>query len=74
MDNKYQSVVQKLKRRNSKTRQTGFESQFYLLSQVTPDPDDVFCNTARGHQNKNRSNKFLPRKNYCYYLANEFLS
>ena len=60
-------MLQKLKHKNPQTRQTGFESQFYLLSQVTPDPDDLdlHCNTARGHQNKNRSDKFLPCKNYC---------
>ena len=60
-------MLQKLKHRNPQTRQTGLESQFYLLSQVTPDPDDVdlYCNTARAHQNKNRFDKFLPRKNYC---------
>ena len=55
--------MQKFKQRDPVTNHNGFESQFYLLSQVTPDPDDVYCNTAKGHQNKNRSDKYLPRKN-----------
>ena len=63
---KYQSVIQKLKQIDPKRHHTGFESQFHLLSQVTPDPDNVYCNTAKMHQNKNRSNKYLPREN-CQY-------
>ena len=62
----YQSVVQKL-RSVDQTHCTGLESQFNLLSQVTPDPDDVYCNTAKMHQKKNRSNKYLPREDCQYY-------
>ena len=59
---KYQSVVQKLRSIDPQRHCSGLESQFNLLSQVTPDPDDVYCSTAKSHSNKNRSNKYLPRK------------
>ena len=60
--NKYHLVLQKFKETDPKTNQTGFESQFNLLYQVTPNPNDVFCATAKNHQNKNRSDKYLPCK------------
>ena len=50
---------------DSKRHQTGLESQFNLLSQITPDPDDIHCNTAEVNSAKNRSNKYLPRKDCC---------
>ena len=58
----FTSNIQKLKRINPKTRCTIMESQFDLLHQVTPDPDDVHCNSAKAHADKNRSNKYPPRK------------
>ena len=68
---KYQSELQKLKEHDPRTHQTGLESQFNLLFQLTPNPDDVHCNTAEVNSDKNRSDKYLPREDYrtlnCYY-------
>ena len=49
----------KLTQRNH-TGMTGMAAQFHLLSQVTPDPDDVSRNSALAYPNKNRSDKYLP--------------
>ncbi|XP_019858334.1 PREDICTED: receptor-type tyrosine-protein phosphatase S-like [Amphimedon queenslandica] len=57
---KYQTKLQELKEIDSSTGCSGLQSQFDLLSQVTPDPDDVFTNTAKAYPAKNRSSKFLP--------------
>ena len=59
--NQYASEVKNLKRYNHRTNSTGMEMQYQLLSQVTPNPDEVFCIAARAHANKNRSDRFLPR-------------
>ena len=59
--NQYASEVKNLKRYNHRTNSTGMEMQYQLLSQVTPNPDQVFCIAARAHANKNRSDRFLPR-------------
>ena len=64
----FTSAVQKLKRINPKTRCTIMESQFGLLHQVTPDPDDVHCNSAKAHADKNRSNKYPPRKTFLIII------
>ena len=58
----FTSNIQKLKRINPKTRCTIMESQFDLLHQVTPDPNDVHCNSAKAHADKNRSKRYPPRK------------
>ena len=58
----YASDIKKLKTINPKIQCTGMESQFGLLQQVSPDPNDVHCNSAKAHADKNRSNKYLPRK------------
>ena len=52
--------LQNLKEINSSTGCSGLQFEFDILSQVTPDPDDVFCDTAKAHSDKNRSNKYLP--------------
>ena len=57
---KYQMKLQNLKEIGSSTGCSGLQSEFDILSQVTPDPDDVFCDTAKAHSDKNRSNKYLP--------------
>ena len=51
---------------------TGLECQFNLLSQVTPDPDNVYCSTAKNNKKKNRSVKYLPRMN-CSHLVGKLL-
>ena len=56
---KYQMKLQNLKEIDSLTGCSGLQSQFDILSQVTPDPDDVFCDTAKAHSDKNRSSKYL---------------
>jgi protein tyrosine phosphatase len=45
-----------------------FKSQFHLLSQVTPDPNDVDCTTAKGNSRENRSNKYLPPDKFLVSL------
>ena len=58
----YTLEIQKLKNNNPITSCTGMEAQYNLLFQLTPDPNDVECNTAKAHTNKNRSNNYLPRE------------
>ena len=58
---RFVSEVEQLEQYNPESHSTGMGVQFQLLSQVTPDPDEVFCITARSNPNKNRSDKFLPR-------------
>ena len=57
---KYQTKLQELKEIDSSTGCSGLQSQFDILSQVTPDPDNVFCDTAKAHSDKNRTKKYLP--------------
>ena len=57
---KYEMKFQKLKEFDSVTSCSGLKSQFDLFFQVTPDPDDVLCDTAKTHTEKNRSNNYLP--------------
>uniref|UniRef100_A0A1X7TQU1 protein-tyrosine-phosphatase n=1 Tax=Amphimedon queenslandica TaxID=400682 RepID=A0A1X7TQU1_AMPQE len=65
----YMSTVQKLK-------ETGIKAQFGLLHQVTPDPNDVHCNSAKAHATKNRSNKYLPPDKFIVALkeANGYIN
>ena len=58
--NKYEIKLQKLKEVDPVTSCSGLKSQFDLFFQVTPDPDDVLCDTAKTHTEKNRSNNYLP--------------
>ena len=60
-------MIQKLHQRDPNTHRTGFESQFYMLSQVTPEPNDIYCSTAKSNEKMNSSEKYLPRENYCYF-------
>ena len=69
----YASDIKKLKTINPKRQCTGMESQFGLLHQVSPDPDDVHCNSAKTHADKNRSNKYLPRKTVTDIILLSFL-
>ena len=57
---KYQMKLQKLKEVDPVTSYSSLKSQFDLLIQITPDPDDVHCDTAKVHYAKNRSSKYLP--------------
>ena len=65
----FMSELKKLKKYNSETHRTGLEAQFRLLFQLTPDPNEVLCNTAKAHTDKNRSNDFLPSKS-CIFILN----
>ena len=56
----YEMKLQKLKEVDPVTGSSGLKSQFDLFIQVTPDPDDVLCDTAKAHPEKNRSNNYLP--------------
>ena len=60
--NKYAMKFQKLKEVDPVTGSSGLKSQFDLFFQVTPNPDDVLCDTAKTHLDKNRSNTYLPRE------------
>ena len=57
---KYEMKLQKLKGVDPVTSCSDLKSQFDLFFQVTPDPDDVLCDTAKTHPEKNRSNSYLP--------------
>ena len=72
---KYQIELQDLKEIDLSTGCSGLQSQFFLLSQVTPDPNGVFSDTAKAYPAKNRSSKFLPgynimHNNNCIYICN----
>ena len=70
---KYQTKLQKLKKIDSSTVYSGLQSQFDILSQVTPDPDKVCCDTAKAHSDKNRTNKYLPCESlWCIKHFNAF--
>ena len=70
---KYQSELKKCKEYDSRTHQTGLESQFNLLYQVTSNPDDIYCTTARTHSDKNRSNEYLPCENIIYLMISLYI-
>ena len=47
---------------------TRLQTQYELLSHVTPDVNDVIQDAAMSHHNKNRSDQYLPRKtNYTVH-------
>ena len=62
--NECEMKLQELKEIDSSTGCSDLQSQFDLLSQVTPDPDDVFTDSAKAHSDKNRSTSYLPRKKF----------
>ena len=70
---KYQSELQKLKEYDPRTHQTGLELQFNLLYQVNPNPDDVYCNTVRSHNDKNCSSEYLPHENIIYLMISLYV-
>ena len=41
---------------------TGYQHQFNVLEQVSPNPIEVNCFTALKHPDKNRGDKYLPGK------------
>ena len=53
------SKIEKLNQ-NESGKPCGFETQFSLLSKVTPNPDDVVSSIASEHGDKNRSSNYLP--------------
>ena len=61
---KYQTKVMELKEMIPSCQKSGLKSQFDILSQVTPDLDKVYCDTAKAHSDKNRSNKYLPSQKF----------
>ena len=44
------------------TGETRLQTQFAILSKVTPSPDDVIKEMAESHSDKNRSDEYLPCK------------
>ena len=58
----FNQEVSNLQTIESRSGKTSFQSQFDLLFQVTPDPDNIMQSTARQNARKNRINKYLPRK------------
>ena len=53
------SEIEKLNQ-NEPGKPYSFETQFSLLSKVTPNPDDVVSIIASQHDDKNRSGNYLP--------------
>ena len=54
------NTIQKLSRVDPTKKSTGFEYQFKILEQVSPNPKEVNCATGKRHLDKNRGNKYLP--------------
>ena len=46
---------------------TGFQFQFQVLEQVTPNPDQISCSTAQKHPTKNRGIMYLPGE--CFFFS-----
>jgi len=55
-------AIEKLKQKDSETGRTGFETQFHVLSLVTPKPTEVIRTSALRFPDVNRSTDFLPRE------------
>ena len=60
--NKYEMKLMEMKKVNPGEPKSVLQSQFDLLYQVTPDPDDVLCDSAKRYAERNRSNNYLPRE------------
>ena len=54
--------MQKLSQTAQGQKCTGFQYQFQILEQVTPNPSQVRSNVAVKNANRNRNMKYLPRK------------
>ena len=61
---KFCAVLSQLKQQDASSGLTGMETQYQLLSEITPNPDDVVKSSAESNSHKNRSKYFLPRKEY----------
>ena len=70
---KYEMKLQKLKEVDPVTGCSCLKSQFDLFFQITPDPDDVLCDTAKTHIEKNRSINYLPGEKMTNDLKYEIL-
>ena len=64
---KFPMALSQLKQQDASSGLTGMETQYQLLSEVTPNPDDVVKNSAESNSHKNRSKHFLPRKQLIIY-------
>ena len=40
---------------------------------MTPNADDLYCNTVRSHNDKNRSSEYLPRENIIYLMISLYV-
>ena len=65
---KYEMKLMEMKKVNPGEPKSVLQSQFDLLHQVTPHPDDVLCDSAKRYAKRNRSNNYLPRE----YIMQEF--
>ena len=59
---KFPTALSQLKQQDASSGLTGMETQYQLLSEVTPNPDDIVKDSAESNSHKNRSKYFLPRK------------
>ena len=57
--------IQKLSQVAQGKNCTGFQYQFQILEQVTPNPDQISCSTAQKHPTKNRGVMYLPGE--CFF-------
>ena len=61
----FKNEYSKLVRFDPNTGVSGMATQFELLYQVTPNPNDVIRISALLHSSKNRDNQYLPSKPLC---------
>ncbi|XP_064386146.1 uncharacterized protein LOC135334769 isoform X3 [Halichondria panicea] len=50
---------------------SGFQYQFQILEQVSPNPNEVNCSGALRHKNLNRGIQYLPIENHRVFLKGE---
>ena len=60
--NKYEMKLMEMKKVNPGESKSVLQSQFDLLYQVTPNPDNALCDSAKRYAERNRSNNYLPRE------------
>jgi len=54
------STIERLSEWDPKSGKTGFETQFHVLNQLTPKPEEASCPTALQYMDRNRSASYLP--------------
>jgi protein tyrosine phosphatase len=66
-----EAALTELQAHDSERGRSGLEEQFARLEELSPRPDDSFCQTALQHPHKNRSGDYLPTDQWRVPLMDE---